>query len=102
MQNDAIKYAREMQKRAADFNSTKDKISDINHIYTNKESHYEKKSTDRFNNNFRNNPDIKNIFSSNTQHKTDNDISLILALILILSVDSGDRMLIMALLYIMT
>lgn len=51
---------------------------------------------------FKNNNRINNIFSVNSIGNSDSDFSLILALILLLSKDSGDSILILALLYILS
>lgn len=93
MQNNAIEYARQMQKKASDFNEKNEKISDINHIFKNEEQKSDNSQQG-----------VKNIFNSAnyTHSKSDNDILLILALILLLSSDGGDKMLMLALLYIMT
>lgn len=93
MQNKAIEYARQMQKKSSSFNDDVAKISDINHIFQNEESHTN-----------RSQHEVKNIFSSSnqTRSRSDGDISLLLALILLLSSDGGDKMLMLALLYIMT
>ncbi len=103
MQHDAIEYAREMQKRAFNYNEQQTKISDINHVYNNRENRNSNRN-DHSRQNFSDQPGIKNMFnaSGQTNRKSDNDISLILALILLLSGDGGDRMLMLALLYIMT
>lgn len=95
MQQKAAEYAKQMQKMASIFNDKDTKISDINHIYTNEEKN---------NYSSRQNQGFKNIFSSSNQaqSRNDNDLSLILALILLLSSDTGDKMLMLALLYIMT
>ncbi|MBP3939208.1 MAG: hypothetical protein IK955_07350 [Clostridia bacterium] len=95
MQSNAIEYAMQMQKKASSFNEKENKISDINHIYKNEEKKNSGCESGRRVNNF---------FSSSNHNgnKNDNDLSLILALILLLSSDGGDKMLILALLYIMT
>lgn len=87
----AAEYAREMKRMA--------EISDINHIY---KQNYN--SDSRSNNNCNTNSNIKHIFNqfNSSSANSNNDISLILALIILLSSDSGDKMLILALLYIMT
>ena len=72
---------------------------------------YAKEMHSKSTNNNRQNPNafidsffpVKNIMQTQSNRKNnDNDITLILALILLLSQDGGDRMLMMALLYIMT
>lgn len=103
MQNNAIEYAREMKKRASNYNKQQNKISDINHVYNNSENrNSSRKEYSR--QNFSDQSEIKNMFnpSGKSNKNPDNDISLILALILLLSGDGGDRMLMLALLYIMT
>lgn len=45
---------------------------------------------------------IKNLLGMGGGNGVDNDIMLLMALLLVLTVDGGDKMLIMALLYIMT
>ncbi len=95
MQSNAIEYAMQMQKKASAFNEKEAGISDINHIYKNEE---------RKNCNSESGQRVNNMFSSSNRNgnKNDNDLSLILALILLLSSDGGDKMLMLALLYIMT
>lgn len=89
MHSQAIEYAQKMHRRSTDFNN---KCTDTNK--TNQTNDF---------NPFFTNKAINSIFSANNQvKKKDNDISLILALILLLSSDGGDRLLLLALLYIMT
>ena len=95
MQSNAIEYAMQMQKKASTFNEKEAGISDIKHIHKNEErKNYSSGSGQRVNNMFSS--------SSNNFKKKDDDLSLILALILLLSSDGGDKMLMLALLYIMT
>lgn len=96
MQAQAISYAQEMfrkssQPRQNEFQNEK------------KQNESERKST-YSESLFRNNIfGTNNIFRQNSNTgSNENDFSLILALILLLSKDSGDRILIMALLYIMS
>lgn len=88
----ATEYLREMKRMA--------EISDINHIYKNDYNSdncvNNKRST------YNRNQGIKSIFASDSSSNKSNDFSLILALILLLSKDGGDKLLIFALLYIMT
>lgn len=90
----ATEYAREMKRMA--------EISDINHIY--KQSFNTEHRTNNNRNTCNANQKTKQIFNlfNSTSTNNNNDISLILALILLLSSDGGDKMLILALLYIMT
>ncbi|MBP9989480.1 MAG: hypothetical protein KBT46_08275 [Ruminococcus sp.] len=78
MQNQAVKSALEMQKRA------------INNENNRQQTPFCKGACP-----------IKNILSP-PKGEPDNDIILLLALLLMLSGDGGDRMLLLALLYIMT
>ena len=85
----ATEYAREMKRMAG--------ISDINNIYKN-----DYKSDNRANNKHSTyNQGVKSIFTADSSSRNNNDFPLILALILLLSKDGGDKMLILALLYIM-
>lgn len=90
----AAEYAREMKRMA--------EISDINHIY--KQSCNTEHRSDNNRSTYNTNQRTGQIFNSfnSTSSNNNNDISLILALILLLSKDGGDKMLIFALLYIMT
>lgn len=91
--NKATEYAREMKRMA--------EISDINHIY--KQNYNSDSRSNNNRNTYNTKQGIKDIFtSSSSGNKNNSDISLILALILLLSSDGGDKMLILALLYIMT
>ena len=104
MQEKALQYAREMQKRAQSAGSGKQNSSSQSRIDP---TQYGSKQHSDFNNrsNFNNGSgSIKNIFSSENTHNQsgNNDITLILSLILLLSSDGGDKLLMLALLYIMT
>ena len=80
MHSQAIEYAQKMHRRSTDFNN---KCTDTNKC-ENKTN-----QTNDFNPLFTNKA-INSIFSANNQvKKKDNDISLILALILLLSSDGG-------------
>ena len=93
-QSQAIEYAQQMHRRSSDFNNK--------HIDTSDNINCKNNQTKGFNHFFKNNS-INNIFGTNNHiNKKDNDTSLILALILLLSSDGGDRLLLLALLYIMT
>lgn len=90
----ATEYLREMKRMA--------EISDINHIY--KQNYNTEHSSNTNRNNFNTSKKTNNVFNlfNSTSSNNNNDISLILALILLLSNDGGDKMLILALLYIMS
>ena len=98
MQEKALQYAREMQQKSQATNS-------CNHV---SETHSSKSYDNYFNsqssagNNKFNG--INNIFSSSNHSakSKSNDLSLILSLILMLSSEGGDKLLMLALLYIMT
>lgn len=102
--NKATEYVREMQQMADKSGLYSAGISDINHIYQKQNSNSNSNNYNRNNNsnNSTNNcAGFNNLFNiSGNKNKKDNDLTLILALILLLSRDGGDRMLIFALLYI--
>ncbi len=98
MQEQALQYAREMQQKAKSAN-----------ICQSASESQSGKSYDNFfnrQNSARNNGfnGINNIFSSSNHsaQSRGNDLSLILSLMLMLSSDGGDKLLMLALLYIMT
>ncbi len=83
MQSQAIQFAREMQKKS---------------IFS---TEYDYKNESKVNN--YTNRNIKSIMSSTVNSKeNDNDIMLIFALIIILLQDNADKMLLLALLYIIS
>lgn len=113
MQAQAIQYAQEMQKKASlntirtnteavnkhQFHQTKDIFSSPEQGFGNKNSRSQERETPFC----QSACPIKNILnSSNTKKGNDNDIMLLMALLLVLSQDGGDKMLMLALLYIMT
>lgn len=106
MQNQAIRYAREMQKRAApQHDDCPQRSEPPEHNYTNAERIFGKQAHQTQDTPFCNSAcPIKNIMGigGNTGAQGDNDIMLLMALLLVLSSDGGDRMLMMALLYIMS
>ena len=97
MQAQAIDYARQMYEKS---NKSTDNIgfsnsADANFNHT--------KNNPVGNGNFFRSNRINNIFSvTSNNNSADGDMSLILALILLLSKDSGDSILILALIYIMS
>ena len=97
MQAQAIDYARQMYEKSSQSTNESKFNSGTEACHS-----HNKYNPSGNNSHFRNNR-INNIFSVSADNKgTDADISLILALILLLSKDSGDSILILALLYIMT
>ncbi len=97
MQSQAIRYAQEMKKKAGAFepNTIKE-----NNEFNNIHSAFNKRTDSAYNNSGFN---IKSIFNvGNKSDSNDNDFLLIFALILLLSHDSGDKLLMLALLYILT
>lgn len=113
MQAQAIQYAQEMQRKASlntintnaeainehQFQQTKDKFNSTEHAFGNKSAFFRERETPFC----KSACPIKNILnSSNTKKGNDNDIMLLMALLLVLSQDGGDKMLMLALLYIMT
>ena len=92
MQNQAIRYAQEMQKRASP-QKTPDppKNEQFN-------QHHRERETPFCNNAC----PVKSILGTGGNQQGDSDILLLMALLLVLTADGGDRMLMMALLYIMT
>ena len=92
MQNQAIRYAQEMQKRASP-----QKKSDSSTKKQFNQNHTERETP------FCNNAcPVKNILGTGGKQQDDSDILLLMALLLVLTADGGDRILMMALLYIMT
>lgn len=96
MQSQAIRFAQEMHKRAE---KNERKINEnVNNCHNT--SDFSNRNNNRQNFGSGN---IKSIFNSgNIQENNSNDFSLILALMLLLSHDSGDKLLMLALLYILT
>ncbi len=101
MQEKALQYAREMQQKSRNYQNDQtvsDSRRNVDNYCHNQHSEH---NTYSYNRNF---GGIKNIFSGNDTNKktTNSDLTLILSLILMLSSDGGDRLLILALLYIMS
>ncbi len=109
MQAQAIKYAREMQQKASPpryseqprneraphssqaFPSAKEIFGHRNPWSQARETPFCKGACP-----------VKSILGTNNTSSGDNDLMLLMALLLVLSQDSGDKMLMLALLYIMT
>lgn len=91
MQSQAIRYAREMQQRASPAQNQNCPPPLRNPSPPKPETPFCKAACP-----------VKNILGMGNNDNKDNDILLLMALILVLSADGGDRMLMMALLYIMT
>lgn len=106
MQAQAIRYAQEMQKKASlnTDNTNPDTLNE--HNFTQSKAQFAGRNTwsqERETPFCQSACPIKNILnSSNTKKGNDNDIMLLMALLLVLSQDGGDKMLMLALLYIMT
>ncbi len=111
MQSDAIRYAREMQQRATKpprpeqqnncCQEPKHKAyPSPDEVFGHRNPWSQKRETPFC----KNACPVKNIlgFGSNNSNSGDNDIMLLMALLLLLSQDGGDKMLMLALLYIMT
>ena len=104
MQEKALQYAREMQKKSQ-YESSEKSCSSMQNHGNSSEKDAKQQSVYNNNYNFSNGfGGIKNIFYSGAAHtqSSNSDIYLILSLILLLSSDGGDRLLMLALLYIMT
>jgi hypothetical protein len=95
MQEQAMAYARKMYEKSG-------QPKHENQTETNKTDCNPPKNNPVNNTFFGNNGRVNNIFSVRTNNSSESDMSLILALILILSKDSGDSILILALLYILS
>ncbi len=115
MQSQAIKYAREMQQRAAASASPEPQRSNSNTQQAQKNpssfhnpnevfGHRNPWTQERETPFCKSACPIKNVLGSggNKNSSADNDIMLLMALLLVLSQDGGDKMLMLALLYIMT
>lgn len=98
MQAQAIKYAQEMQKKSTV--STEHRVPENNVDFRKKDETYTQ-SYNRNRTGFRRQSGIKNMFNVKDE-KNDNDIMIILVLLLLLTQDGGDKMLMLALMYIMT
>lgn len=98
MQAQAIKYAQEMQKKSTV--SNEHRIPDNNAGFRKKDEKYAQ-SYNRNRMGFNRQSGIKNMFNVKDE-KNDNDIMIILVLLLLLTQDGGDKMLMLALMYIMT
>ena len=100
MQAQAIKYAQEMQKKSTV--NTQHRVTENNADFRKKdETCTRTQSYDRNRTGFRRQSGIKNMFNVKDE-KNDNDIMIILVLLLLLTQDGGDKMLMLALMYIMT
>ena len=91
MQSQAIDFARQMYEKSGQNRSDNTKQS----------NGFRSESKRSFNPNQQHTNNLFS-FSGNCKQGSDNDISLILALIILLSKDSGDNILLLALLYIMS
>lgn len=100
MQAQAIKYAQEMHKKSKNNNSYFIQTPDNNNAI-NKYDAEHKQSYNQSIPNHNRSSGIKNIFNA-ADSKSDNDVLLILVLLLLLTQDGGDKMLMLALMYIMT
>lgn len=101
MQEKALQYAREMQQKSRNYQYDQPAPDNRKNVDNYCQDQHSEHSTCNYNNSF---GSVKNIFSNNNSNRknANSDLTLILSLILMLSSDGGDRLLILALLYIMS
>ncbi|MBP3442637.1 MAG: hypothetical protein J6L62_07535 [Clostridia bacterium] len=101
MQEKALQYAREMQQKSQNYQDDQPAPDNRKSVENHRHNQRFEQNNYNYNNSF---GSIKNIFSGNNTNRqnANSDLTLILSLILMLSSDGGDRLLILALLYIMS